>query len=52
MKNISRTILVGVAIVAAGCMNIPGANLGGTFGAADFLAADLPGGDFNSELAK
>ena len=52
MKNISRTILAGVAVIAAGCTNIPGANLGGTFGAADFLAADLPGGDFNAELAK
>lgn len=52
MKNISRTILAGVAVIAAGCTNIPGANLGGTFGAANFLAADLPGGDFNSELAK
>ena len=52
MKNISRTILAGVALIAAGCTNIPGANLGGTFGAADFLAADLPGGDFNAELAK
>ncbi len=52
MKNISRTILAGVAVVATGCTNIPGANLGGTFGAADFLAADLPGGDFNAELAK
>ncbi len=52
MKNISRTILAGVALVAAGCTNIPGANLGGTFGAADFLAFDLPGGDFNAELAK
>ena len=52
MKNISRTILAGAALLAAGCTNIPGANLGGTFGAADFLAMDLPGGDFNAELAK
>ncbi len=52
MKNISRTILAGVALVAAGCTNIPGANLGGTWTAADFLAMDLPGGDFNAELAK
>ena len=52
MKNISRTVLAGAALVAAGCTNIPGANLGGTFGAADFLAMDLPGGGFNAELAK
>lgn len=52
MKNISRTILAGAALVAAGCTNIPGANLGGTFGTADFLAMDMPGGDFNAELAK
>lgn len=52
MKNISRTILAGAALLAAGCTNIPGANLGGTFGAADFLAMDLPGGGFNAELAK
>lgn len=52
MKMISRTILAGAALIAAGCTNIPGANLGGTFGTADFLATDLPGGDFNSELAK
>ena len=52
MKNISRTILAGAALVAAGCTNIPGANLGGTFGAADFLAENMAGGDFNAELAK
>lgn len=52
MKNISRMILAGVALVAAGCTNIPGANLGGTFEAASFLKQDLPGGDFNAELAK
>ena len=52
MKNISRAILAGVALIAAGCTNIPGANLGGTFGAANFLKMDLPGGDFNAELAK
>lgn len=52
MKMISRTILAGAALVVAGCNNIPGANLGGTFTTADFLATDLPGGDFNSELAK
>lgn len=51
MKMISRTILAGVALVVAGCNNIPGANLGGTFYAEDFLASDIPGGDFNSELA-
>lgn len=52
MKFTSRTILAGAALVAAGCTNIPGANLGGTWTAADFLASDLPGGDFNAELAK
>ncbi|MEM8752012.1 MAG: OmpA family protein [Pseudomonadota bacterium] len=52
MKTVSRTILAGVALIAAGCTNIPGANLGGTFGAADFLETDMPGGDFNAELAK
>jgi outer membrane protein OmpA-like peptidoglycan-associated protein len=52
MKMISRTILAGAALVVAGCNNIPGANLGGTFSAADFLASDMPGGDFNAELAK
>ncbi|MFV0473873.1 MAG: OmpA family protein [Pikeienuella sp.] len=50
--KISHTILAGVALVAAGCTNIPGANLGGTFTAESFLATDLPGGDFNAELAK
>ncbi|MEX2520892.1 MAG: OmpA family protein [Paracoccaceae bacterium] len=52
MKMISRTILAGAALVAAGCTNIPGANLGGTFATEDFLAMDMPGGDFNAELAK
>ena len=52
MKMTSRIALAGAALVAAGCTNIPGANLGGTFGAADFLAMDMPGGDFNAELAK
>ncbi|MEM7268473.1 MAG: OmpA family protein [Pseudomonadota bacterium] len=52
MKNISRTILAGVALVAAGCTNIPGANLGGTASVPSFLAQDLAGGDFNAELAK
>ncbi|WP_340109932.1 OmpA family protein [Pikeienuella sp. HZG-20] len=52
MMKISHTVLAGFALVAAGCTNIPGANLGGTFGAEDFLAQDMPGGDFNAELAK
>lgn len=50
--KISHTVLAGAALVAAGCTNIPGANLGGTFSAESFLAMDLPGGDFNAELAR
>lgn len=52
MIKISHTILAGAVLVAAGCTNIPGANLGGTFSAESFLATDLPGGDFNAELAR
>lgn len=51
MINISRTILAGAVLVAAGCTNIPGANVGG-FGTNAFLGESLPGGDFNAELAK
>lgn len=50
--KLSHTILAGVALIAAGCTNIPGANLGGTFTAENFLKQQLPGGDFNAELAK
>lgn len=52
MKKISRMVLAGVALIAAGCTNIPGADIGGTFGAENFLKQEMAGGDFNAELAK
>lgn len=52
MNNISRAFLAGAALIAAGCtQNIPGANLAG-WGTAAWLQQELPGGDFNAELAK
>lgn len=52
MMKYSRLILAGAALLAAGCTNLPGGPLGSTFSVADYLKQDLPGGDFNAELAK
>ncbi|MEM6438198.1 MAG: OmpA family protein [Pseudomonadota bacterium] len=44
--------MAGAALAVAGCSQLPGANLGGTFSAESYLNASLDGGDFNSALAR
>jgi outer membrane protein OmpA-like peptidoglycan-associated protein len=52
MNNISRIMLAGAALAAAGCTtNLPGGSLGQTFGMDSFLAQDLGGTGFNGHLA-
>jgi len=49
----STSLLLGVvALVAAGCANLPGASLGATFGAERYLSGTHGGSDFNGSLAK
>lgn len=52
MKLISRTLLAVGALAVAGCTNLPGANLGGTFSAESYLGQEIGGSDFNSHLAR
>ena len=52
MSIISRIVMAGAALAVAGCSQLPGANLGGTFSAENYLNASLDGGDFNSSLAR
>lgn len=53
MITVSRMMLVGAALVAAGCTkNLPGGSLGGTFGAQSYLASTIGGSSFNDELAR
>lgn len=53
MKTISRIMLVGAALAAAGCTkNLPGGSLAGTFGAASYLSSNIGGSGFNAELAR
>jgi outer membrane protein OmpA-like peptidoglycan-associated protein len=52
MNNISRIMLAGAALAAAGCTtNLPGGSIGQTFGAESFLSEDLGGSGFNGALA-
>ncbi|MFT6773784.1 MAG: OOP family OmpA-OmpF porin [Paracoccaceae bacterium] len=52
MKTISRMFMAASALAVAGCTALPGANLGGTFSAEDYLGSSISGGDFNSSLAR
>lgn len=52
MKTISRMFMATSALAVAGCTSLPGANLGGTFSAEDYLGSSITGGDFNSSLAR
>lgn len=52
MKTISRMFMAVSALAVAGCSQLPGANLGGTFTAEDYLGAEISGGDFNANLAR
>lgn len=52
MKTISRMFLAVSALAVAGCTTLPGANLGGTFTAENYLGTSISGGDFNSNLAR
>lgn len=53
MKTVTGLLLGTAAIALAGCVNLPGASLGATFGAERYLKADHGGdGTFNGQLAK
>ncbi|MEM1313906.1 MAG: OmpA family protein [Pseudomonadota bacterium] len=52
MSIISRMVMAGAALAVAGCSQLPGANLGGTFSAENYLNASIDGSDFNSALAR
>lgn len=52
MNLISRFMLAGAVLAVAGCSALPGANLGGTFTAENYLGSSIDGGDFNSSLAR
>ncbi len=52
MTIISRTMIVGAALVAAGCNNLPGGSLGGTFTAQSFLGEQIGGSSYNDSLAR
>lgn len=52
MTIISRTMVIGAALVAAGCNNLPGGSLGGTFTAESFLGEQIGGSSYNDSLAR
>lgn len=52
MITVSRMFMAAAAVAVAGCSHLPGANLGGTFSAENYLGTSIEGGDFNSSLAR
>ena len=52
MKLISRMFMGVSALAVAGCTSLPGANLGGTFSAENYLGMELGGSDYSSSLAR
>ncbi|QDL93047.1 hypothetical protein FDP22_15395 [Paroceanicella profunda] len=52
MKAISRLMMAGAVVALAGCSSLPGANLGGTFTAENYLGETISGSDFDSSLAR
>jgi outer membrane protein OmpA-like peptidoglycan-associated protein len=52
MKIVSRTMVAVAALAAAGCTNLPGGSLLGTFSAESYLGQELGGSDYNSALAR
>ncbi len=52
MNAISKIMFAVAAVAIAGCTNLPGSNLGGTFSADSYLAQDIQGDDFNSSLSR
>lgn len=52
MNILSRTIATTAVLAAAGCTNLNGGSLGGTFGVGSFLGSDIGGGGFNGALAR
>jgi outer membrane protein OmpA-like peptidoglycan-associated protein len=52
MKVLSRTIAATAVLAAAGCTNLMGGSLGGTFGAESFLGSEMGGSGFNAALAR
>ena len=52
MKVLSRTLAATAVLAAAGCTNLIGGSLGGTFGADSFLGSEIGGTGFNAALAR
>lgn len=52
MNTISRMTMAAAVLAVAGCSSLPGANLGGTFTAENYLGSSIEGGDFNTSLAR
>ena len=53
MITVSRMMVVGAALAAAGCTtNLPGGSLLGTFSAENYLGSTIGGSSFNDELAR
>ena len=52
MSIVSRIVMAGAALAVTGCSYLPGANLGGTFTAENYLGASIEGNDFNSALSR
>ena len=52
MSIISRIVMTGAALALAGCSYLPGANLGGTFTAENYLGTSIGGTGFDASLAR
>jgi outer membrane protein OmpA-like peptidoglycan-associated protein len=52
MKTISRTMVAVAALAAAGCTNLPGGSLLGTFSAESFLGQEIGGSGYDAALAR
>ncbi|TVQ56599.1 MAG: OmpA family protein [Rhodobacteraceae bacterium] len=52
MNNVSRTMIVAAALMAAGCANLPGGSIGQTFTQQSFLSSSIGDDSFNGMLAR
>jgi OOP family OmpA-OmpF porin len=52
MKIVSRIVVAGAAVAAAGCTNLDGGSLGRTFTAESYLEQEIGGASFNDHLAR
>ncbi len=52
MNAISKIMFAAAAVAIAGCTNLPGSNLGGTYSADSYLDQSIEGEDFGSSLSR